>query len=205
MATSNEILESLRVACRRSDHLPSSVTYSTVQLDSQGEHANVSLPIIEFEINEIDPIKDHNTSRTGVEVDDRGNEVGYVHDHVFQMEMQANVMTASQGAYNHRQLDQRLRDILTLYDKSDLAKPLPHPENRDEILEGIIEFEVGSIQPAHDFGTSPTLRARQIKIYVEYKYERLTSDLGVEYEVIEDVILGSVGSTQDARPDYVIE
>lgn len=192
MVHPNEILEGLKTACSSSDRLPDSVTYATVELDAESEHANVSLPIIEYKIEDIDRNLSRNTERVGVELDEAGNEIGEIYQSWFDMRVTASVITASRGEQNHRSLDQDLRDVLVLYDDHTLGLSLPDPHGPSETLTGVSQFQVGKITPNHDFSTSPTMRARELTLYISFVHDYFTTDVHKEYEFVDDVEIQSV-------------
>lgn len=187
MVHPNEILESLRVACNQADVLSEDITYSTVELDAQNEHANVPLPIVEFVVDYIDREETRNTEKIGTELDDDGNEIGYIYQSWFTMGVDANVLTASRGAGNHREIDQDLRNVLYQFDDHGMQRRPPNPDNPSETLNGISHFAVSQIQSAHDFTKNPTLRARQIDLTISYVHTYYTTDIFGAYDYVEDV------------------
>ncbi len=195
MVHPNTILESLKTVCASSSALPSSVTYATVELDAEGEHSNVSLPIIEFSIENIDRDTSRNTEKVGHEYDSDDNQIGYVYQSWFEMDVNASVVTASGGDVNHRDLDQTLRQVLVEYDDRVIGNPLPDPSDTTVDLSGISEFRVGSIAPNHDFSMSPTMRGRVISLEIDYIHEYYTTDIVGAYDYLQDV----------QRPDVTVD
>ncbi len=187
MVHPNTILESLRAACKRSEVVPSGVTYSTVELDAEGEHADVSLPIIEFSIENIDRDTSRNTDRVGVELDSNGNEIGYIFQSWFEMDVTASVITASGGGVNHRDLDKKLRKVLVQYDDRMLGNRLPDPADSSQDISGVSTFTVGMITPDNDFSTSPSMRGRSISIGIDYVHEYFTTDIEGAYDYLKTV------------------
>lgn len=186
MVHPNEILEGLKETCTQSSFLPSTITYATVELDAESEHANVSLPIIEFTVDEIERDLSRNNERVGTEYDSNDNEIGYVYQGWFDMQVTASVITASRGEENHRDLDQRLRKTLAVHDDHKLGRPLPDPASTGD-LTGISLFQVGNITPAHDFESSPTMRAREITLFIGFVHDYYTTELEGPYDFVEDV------------------
>lgn len=183
----NTILESLVTVCKQSGQIPEEVTYATVALDGDGEHKDVSPPVIEFSVDSVDRDTSRNTERVGLEFDDAGNEIGYIYRPWFDAVVNAEVLSVSGTQYNHRELEQQLRLALYRYDKRGVGEQIPDPSDTTSGLRGVSWVRVDSIQPDRDFSTSPTVRTRNSSISVGFEHEISTSDLGIEYDTVEDV------------------
>lgn len=190
MVQPNDILESLTAACKRHGDIPSAVTYSTVVLDGAGEHSNVAPPIIEFSVEELDRVESRNSEKWGIETDDDGTEVGYYFTQWFDLTVAVEVFTVTGTPLNHRDLEQALRRALYRYDSYGIGDPLPHPTREDEPLRDICWLIVQETHPNHDFGQSPSVRARTITLDIGFTHEIRTTDLGIEYDTLEEADIG---------------
>lgn len=203
MVHADTILESIVVACRRSDSIPSDVTFATVELDAEGEHSNVSPPVIEFTVENIDRDVSRNTERVGIETDEAGDPIGYIFTRWFDMTITTEILTVAGTKFTHRGLDQDLRETLVIYDTNAINEPLPDPNDPSKPLLDVNWFRVGEITPNNDFGMSPTVRGRTVTIDVGFTHEYRTSELGFEYDTIEDVegVIESIELTADDEDD----
>lgn len=187
MVRPNTLLESLVTACRKFDALPPQVTYATVELDGEGEHSDVSLPLVEFTFDSIERDRSRNTERVGVTYNDDGSEAGYIYAEWYDARIVASVETVPQMDHTHRDLAEQLRKTLYRHDVHGPGLALPDPQNPTENLSGVAEFVTDTVTPANDFGSSPTRRAKTIEIDVAFVHEYTSADLGIEYDVLRDV------------------
>lgn len=204
MVTANTLLESLATTCRRSDAVPSDVTYATVELDAEGEHSDVSLPVVEFYITDIDRNRNRNTEVVGRELDDTGAEIGYVYEQWFDAYVSVDISTVPQTQLTHRELDQRVRRALYRHDTHGPGEPLPKP-NSTGVLGDVAWIHTDEISRANDFGMSPSVRGRQIDLEIGFTHQLTSSDLGIEYETVENVsiptgyVLGDDNAVESAE------
>jgi len=189
MVQLNTILEGMVEACNQSSILPDSVTYSTVVLDSGGQHSNIRPPVIEFSVDNIDRDKSRNTERVGVERDDEGREIGYIYTQWFDAIVTAEVLSVAGTKFNHRDLEQQLRQTLYQYDLHGLNNQLPDPDNPSSTLRDVNWISLDSINPDRDFATSPSVRTRTVNMDVGFTHEIKTSDYGIKYDEAEEIDL----------------
>lgn len=184
----NEILEGLVRACKEANDLPPDVTYATVELDSSGEHSDVTPPVIEFSVDDIVRDRSRNTEMVGYEYNDDGHQDGYRFTQWFDATVTAEIISVAQTQYNHRELDRLLRQTLTRFDKhSPLTQQLPDPEDPNETLNDVGSIVVENSEPSHDFDMSPSVRTRQVGLVIDFVHEFKTSELGIEYNSLEEV------------------
>lgn len=205
MVRADTILESLVIACKVSDLIPSDVTYSTVELDAEGEHSDVSLPIIEFQIERLERNRSRNTEKVGKEYNTNGTEIGYVYSTWFDLEITASVITAPQTSINQRDLHDVLETTLYKYDVHGPSRMLPDPDAPVESLSGISWFVLDDTAPKHDFTSNPTIRGRQLKLDVAFTDTRTSSELGIEYETVDDVEVNVDGDSTDSINEDVLD
>ena len=187
MVHPDTILESLVTSCKRHTAVPDTVSYATVELDAEGEHSNVSLPIIEFRIDDIRRSQSRNTDSVGKTIASDGTETGYRYAQWFTMDVIVSVQTAPQTSITHRELDQLTRESLYRHDTHGPSRSLPDPDSTNESLTGINWVYTTGTSPNHDFGFSPSLRSRQIRVEVGFTHEVTSEDLNIEYDEVEDV------------------
>lgn len=202
MVHANEILEGLVEACKAHDDIPESVTFSTVELDSTGQHSNVSFPIIEFSIEEIERVESRNSEKWGIETDDSGTEIGYIFTEWFDMRVTATVMTAVGTQYTHRDLGQTLEQTLYRYDKLGLDNNLPCPDEPGTLLD-VNWITLQGLNPDHSFGMSPSVRQRKLQLDIAFTHEIRTTDLGIEYDTLQNI--NSPTDAVDGSDDGVID
>lgn len=189
MVQLDTILEGMVKACNQSTMLPDAVTYSTVVLDSGGDHSNVHPPVIEFSVNEIERDTSRNTERVGVETDSDGIKIGYIYTQWFDAIVEAEVLSVASTNYNHRELEQGLRNSLYQYDLHGLNEQLPDPSDPSKPLRDVNWVSLSYTTPGSDFGMSPSVRTRTVSIDVGFTHEIRTSDYGIKYEEAEEIDL----------------
>ena len=187
MVHADTILESLVTACKDSEFLPDTVTYSTIVLDSEGDHSDVTPPVIEFTVNTIQKDQSRNTEKVGTEFDENGIEIGYIFNEWFDLRVVAEITTVSGTKYTHRGLSQKLRKTLYKFDTHGLELPLPDPNNPNKPLENVNWLFLDAIEPDTDFALSPSVRTRQLSLEAGFTHEFRSTELGVEYDTVERV------------------
>lgn len=193
MVQPNTLLESLATTCRQFDALPSQVTYATVELDGDGDHSNVSLPIVEFTFDALDRNRRRNTDRVGTTYNDDGSESGYIYAEWYDGRITVSVETVPQLDYTHRELAAKVRTALYRHDTHGTSLALPNPEQPTRSLAGVSEFVTDTVTPSNDFGSSPSRRAQTIEIDVGFEHEYTSAELGIEYDVLRDVDVSGSG------------
>lgn len=186
MVHADTILESLVHACKESDFLPSAVTYSTIVLDSGGDHSDVQPPVIEFSVDYIEKDQSRNTEKVGVETDG-GKEIGYLFQEWFDLRVVAEVLTVSGTKYTHRELSQQLRKTLYQFDTHGMAQQLPDPDSVGDTLNGISWLFLDSIEPDTDFALSPSIRTRQLSLQVGHTHTFRTSEFDTDIVQLDQV------------------
>jgi len=204
----NTILESLVLACKQADQLPRAVTYATVELDGEGRHSDIEPPILEFSVESIDRDLSRNSETVGMEYDDDGNEIGYCFTQWFDAVIHVELFTVEATSFNHRELDRQLRRTLIQFDdpRSPLrfSRPygdntygqLPDPENPSESLDGVSWVVPTLSEPSHEFSMNPSTRTRQHTLEISFQHEYRTTELGIDYETVEDVSTPTVDANQ---------
>jgi len=191
MVHADTILEAFVVACRQSDFLPNGVTYSSIELDGQGDHSNIDLPIIEFTIDDIERNQSRNTERVGVLRDEDGNESGFIYELWLDMLVDVEILTASSTSYNHRELEQQFQKTMYAYDSHGLDQQLPDPNDPTTELGDVSWIVYDSTNPENDFDFNPSVRTRQPQLSVGFTHEFLSTEF-TEHEMLESVDVETV-------------
>lgn len=194
MVRVDTILESLVVASRQSDALPSAVTYSTIELDAEGDHSNVSPPIIEFKVDTLERDQSRNSERVGVTTDDDGNEEAYVYTVWFTAVIDVEVLTVTNTSITHRELENGLQKSLYPYDAHGLNKQPPDPTDPTEPLRDVSWIVYEGTERANNFGFNPTVRARNPTIEVGFTHEFLSTEF-TEHEILESIDINPTASS----------
>lgn len=187
MVHADTILESIVTACRQHDDLPSDLTYATIILDEEGEHSDVSPPLVEFRVENIERDMSRNSEKWGVETDANGTEIGYIYTQWWDLYVTANVFTVTGTRHTHRELEQQLRRTLYRYDKCGLNNQLPYPDDPTTGLKDVNWLRIDETAPDHNFGMSPTVRTRDLGLDIGFTHEVRTTDLGIEFDTVEEI------------------
>lgn len=184
MVHADTVLESLITACKRSPFLPDAVTYSSIVLDSGGDHSNVTPPVIEFTVDIIQKDASRNTEKVGIETD--GDlEIGYIYEEWFDLRVTAEITTVAGTSYTHRGLSQKLRKTLYEYDTHGIGNTLPDPNTTNTDLDDICWLFLDSIDSNTDFALSPSVRTRELSFEIGFTHEFRTSDFDTDITTLD--------------------
>jgi hypothetical protein len=172
MVFADTVLRATATGVSNSGLLPDDVTFSIVELDSEGEHADVSPPIVEFEPIEIFRDRSRNNERSGYVLNDDGERIGRTYEQWFTMEFRADVSVAARTDFDERTLHRRLLDALSVFDSHTLDEPLPDPRNNDqEYLADVHSLSVLRTQPNNQLQSSPAVRGSRTRSQVLFQHE----------------------------------
>lgn len=180
MARPDTVLRSINEAIRQSGNLPAETSYITTTADSEGEHANLRMPIVETSTASMLRNRAFNTDLVGYVTDDAGNRTGHVFHTRFEMLATVNVYTADGGPYDHKELGYQVRQALYQYDDAgpglrSAPRFLPDPDSGNPLYD-IKQFTVDDAQPNPDYTMSPTLRRWQIDVNLLFVDEVRTTE-----------------------------
>ncbi len=195
MVTADTILESLVKSCNQFPELPDTVTYTSVELDMDGNHSNVSLPIVEFYIEDIQRDQSRNTEKVGHTLDSEGDYDGYVYSQWFTMEVSVDIQTVPETNTTHRGLDQLVRKALYRHDNHGPAKRLPKPQ-ASGTLDDVSWVYVDNIQRSHDFALSPSVRGRSVALEIGFTHTLTSEELGIEHDTVKEVVVSDVSVSE---------
>jgi len=154
---------------------PEAVKYATLELDDSGEHANVSLPVIEIAPTQIERNTDHNTNKVGYETNDDGERIGRIYEYGFDMILTVDHITAPQTRHTSRTLEQQTKEHLGIYDTRMIDADLPHPETGSPLSS--VNIVVGADEPANNFSSSPSLRIERLTLSATFTHEIRETEL----------------------------
>lgn len=203
MVRAHTVLRSVVTAIQQSNRLPESITYSTWELNAEGGQANVVPPIIEITPETVIRSRPHNTDFVGHATDDNGNDIGYIFDTKFEVEILIDVWTAEGDRYDPKQIGQQLRYAMYRYDDKQLGVPLPDPDSPDEALTGIDRFVLNDGQVANDLAMTPALRRWRQTADVWFTERVNTAEEYGESDYIVNVV-GPEDGEMDAGTDVSI-
>lgn len=184
MVHADTILESLITACKQSPFLPESVTYSSIVLDSGGDHSDVTAPVIEFTVDLIEKDQSRNTEKVGVETDG-GVEIGYIYEEWFDLRVVAEITTVAGTQFTHRGLSQKLRKTLYQYDTHGMGHTLPDPNDPDQPIADVDWLFLDTVDSSTDFALSPSVRSRQLSFQVGFTTEFRTSEFDTDVVTLD--------------------
>lgn len=181
MASPETLKESLAEALRSSELLPDG-TYVTEEVDTQGLHSNIRLPLYEVTIVSSIWLNPHNTDFVDYVEDEEGNEVGRIYDSEYQMTLQVDIWTAAGSQHDVSVISDNLRRVLYQYESSGPERRLPHPEGGE--VSDVWRFAVTDGGRNDDLSMSPSLRRWTQDIEV-WSFERFNT----AESTISDVVL----------------
>jgi hypothetical protein len=162
--------------------LPDHVTIATVELDSGGAHADVSLPLVELTVQNTERL-DLNTNRRAGVTNDAGETIGYVHTDAFEMSLELELLAVEGQPLSARTLAQRVEAAVRRYDSQNMGETLPHPETGDPLTE-VDTVRFGERQPANDFSLNYSLRGERFEVTTRFTHSFSTVDVVGEQDPI---------------------
>lgn len=171
MASQTEAIEIIRDNIDRDDRIPDEMEYVIHEADPSNTHANVSLPLIEFQM--LDTTRDdlNNTNRTEFVYDSNGNRVGEIYQLKWKMRLQMDIWTAQGSDYDPSELGKVLRTVLYDHDVKGPAEPFETDEG--EPFDDIWDFQIEQGERVDDLTQTPTIRRHRqfatVRGYEEYR------------------------------------
>jgi len=168
--------------------LPDDVTFSVIELDAEGEHADISPPIVEFEPIDIFRDESRNNERSGYVTNDADERIGRTYEQWFTMEFRADVSVSARSSFDERTLHRQLVDSLAIYDSHDLDEPLPDPRDNDhEYLTDVHSLTILRARPNNQLQSSPAVRGSRTRCRVLFQHELDETELTGPKEPIRAV------------------
>lgn len=168
MVTSQDTLEAISRAIRRSGRLPTDTSYIVGEPDPQGTDAAVTLPAVV--VQEVVTLRDENRSTDLVDyvTDDAGRRIGRIWQANYDMDVQIDIHTIA-GASEARSistLEQQVRRALQRYDSQLRGESFPDEDGTD--IGGIREFALGDSTPENDLTRTPSLLRQRFSASVGF-------------------------------------
>jgi hypothetical protein len=156
MVSHDQAVEIIRDTIDRDDRIPDRMSYIIHEADTEGAHANVSLPLIEFQI--LDTSRDdlNNSNLTDFVFNSNGEKVGRIFELKWEMQLQMNVWTVGGSDHDADTLGQVLRTVL--YDYDTLGPDETFQDERGEPVQDIWNFKLQNGERADDLTQTPTIR-----------------------------------------------
>ena len=174
------ILEGLRTSCNNATFLSDQITYATIVLDREGNHSDVTPPVVEFSVEEIQRDTSRNTEKNSpVFEDDQGYD--QIYSRWWNATIAVEVLSVAGTDFTHRGIEQDLRKVLYQFDNHGPNKQIPDPDDPEIGLDNVTELKLQSIEPQMDFNTSPSIRTRRLRIDTKFVHDLRATELGEEF------------------------
>lgn len=184
MVEAQTVLESFATALHDSGRFPDEMTYATLELDADGEHADVEPPIVEITMQQLERSSNRNTELVRHETDANGNHIGRIYRSLFRLQARFDLLSAAGSQYDARDLGQSLRTAFVEYDTRQMGQHLPDPDADTGVLTDISPLMVQDESRPNDLSMTPALR--RTRTFVECWFTDEYSSL--DYTSAEDYI-----------------
>jgi hypothetical protein len=156
MVSYEQAVEVIRDNIDRDSRLPDRMSYIIHEADQEGQHANVSLPLIEMQIANVSRDDRNNTTKRGFVFDTDGNRVGRLFESKWEMELYLNIWTVDGSDYNVDELASVVKTVL--FDHDELGPDEPFTMDGGEPVDDIWGFRLGDSERTDEFGQTPSVR-----------------------------------------------
>lgn len=156
MVSHDQAVEIIRDTIDRDDRIPDRMSYIIHEADTEGAHANVSLPLIEFQITNTNRADLNNSNLIDFVLNSDGERVGRIFELKWEMDLQMNIWTVDQSSYDADRLGQILRTVLYDYDTLGPAKTFK--DDTGDPIHDIWDFNLQSGERVDDLTQTPTIR-----------------------------------------------
>lgn len=194
MSRPDTVLRSVKTALKESGRMPDSMSYSTFELDTEGDQSNVRPPVVEITVISSIRSRPHNTDFAGFATDENGNHIGRIFHALFEMELQIDVWTAEGGSFNPHDIGEEVRKSLYRYDSHQFSDSLPDPDAPSNALGDIDYVSVGDGSVENDLSMTPALRRWRQTMEIWFHEEINTAEEYGAEDFIVDVVSPSDGS-----------
>lgn len=155
MVSPSDAMLGLGLALNRSDKIPDEMSYLLHEADLQNDDANVDLPMIEITPVDVDHVHPSNSDFVDFTTNDEGSQTGRVYHTEYQMEVEIDIWTASDGGYDVDELGDALREAL--YPHSSFGPQEPFLDEDGKEMQ-IFRFSIESGERQDDIIQTPTVR-----------------------------------------------
>ena len=171
MSSPDDVLDGVIESIKDNDELSCVSSFLKYEADTQGEDADIKLPLIQLKPIDVDFINQWNTDRVGyiVEENSIGEEfrTGEVYHNEYTMTVEIDLWVAAQSKYDVNELGTSLREWLYSHDNGSISLPVPNG-NGEYIIEDedgnrirpnrVWGFEIETAERVDDTTFSPTIR-----------------------------------------------
>lgn len=189
------VLEATVEAIRDEGRMPSDTTYATIELDNDGDHADVRPPVLEIQPGTLER-GPHNTERAGFVTDDQGNQIARKYRTSFTLDIELACVTAGSSSTSARSMAQSLRETLRLHDTRAIGNPLPDPNSSGKLTD-VCRFAVSERTQANDLSMAPPMRRTRTVVTCDFVDTYDTLEYTDELDYIETVTTPSDGDFSD--------
>lgn len=188
MVSPKTCLESVARAVASSGNLPNDMGVVMQEADPQSENADIDLPALEFQIDEMDDIIVHNTDFVGYSTDANGNHIGRLYESEYEMTIQIDIWTTPNDGYDPDELGEQLRNAL--YPYSSYGPDKPFLDDVSDPIEEVTYFTLNSGERTDDLIRTPSVRkwSQEVELWA---YEEFSTEeeyiLSVDYPTPSDI------------------
>lgn len=173
MVSHREAVEVIRDTIDRDNRIPDAMSYVIHEPDTEGAQANVSLPLIVFEILDTTRDDQNNSNFKEYVYNSKGQQVGRIFEEKWQMSLQMGIWTADGSDYNADELAATLRTVLYDYDVKGPDKTFQ--DDQGDPVPDIWNFTLEDTERADDLTQTPTIRRVRVSAQV-YGAEQYRQD-----------------------------
>lgn len=164
MVHAQTVLDGLATALSTSDRLPDVTTFASIELDHDGAHSNVEVPVVELTLESLRRDGNRNTEFVEWDTDSNGNRIGRIYRSKFELDARIDCLSAEDSSYDARTMGQAARSALVEYDTRQIGEPLPHPEDGNDPLYEVSPVMVGDGSRPSDLSKTPALRITRMPV-----------------------------------------
>lgn len=198
MVAPHEAMESVALAIAESGELPGEMSVLLHESDLESEDADVDLPLLEIQLQNVDDVIVDNTDFAGYVVDDDGNHVGRIFQSEYEMTLQLDIWTTTDDGYDPDELGRKLRDAL--YPYSSYGPQQDFINSEGSVVDTITYFRLDSGGRVDDLLRTPSVRkwSQEVELWG-------CEEFRTDEEYIVAVDYPAPGEFNDSDDDLVIE
>lgn len=197
MTTPRDALKAVARTIANSGELPSEMSVVLQEADTENEHADIDLPMIEIQLSEVDNVVLNNSDLIGFITNDNGNRTGRIYHSDYEMTITIDIWTTPDDGYDPDDLGERLRKALYPHVSKGPQEPFL-TDDGDEI-DDISYFEFGLGDRVDDLLQTPNVRlwSQEVELWAAEEFH-------TDEEYITSVDYPADGDFNDTDNDLVI-
>jgi hypothetical protein len=197
MTRPKESLNAVARAVANSGELPDNMSVLLQEADFDSD-ADISLPLLEIQIEQVDNVIVHNTDLVGYITDSNGNRTGRIYYSEYEMTLSLDIWTTPEDAYDVDELGSKLRDALYPYSSYGVGQSFLDDEQNP--IDQITYFRLGTGQRIDDLLRTPSVRkwSQEVELWG-------CEEFRTDEDYIIDVNYPENGDFNDDDTDLVIE